>query len=138
MLGPRPEHQSRAGPLSRGWQPDLDRTAPAGRFEPLVRAGQAVLLPLPNSGTAQRAEALHHLQLAGLLGAGGEALSGSLLGGAAGLAAPAVVARGLLSSPVQSYLSNRAAAGAPRLAATPQGQYSGFADCLTPKGRAIT
>jgi hypothetical protein len=94
-----------------------------GDFEPLARAGQAVLLPLPNSGTAQRAEALHHLQLAGLLGAGGEALSGSLLGGVAGLAAPAVVARGLLSSPVQAYLGNRVAANAPRLAATPQGQY---------------
>jgi hypothetical protein len=94
-----------------------------GDFEPLARAGQAVLLPLPNSGTAQRAEALHHLQLAGLLGAGGEALSGSLLGGVAGLAAPAVIARGLLSRPVQSYLGNRVAAGAPRLLDTPQGQY---------------
>jgi hypothetical protein len=94
-----------------------------GDFEPLARAGQAVLLPLPNSGTAQRAEALHHLQLAGLLGAGGEALSGSLLGGVAGLAAPAVIARGLLSRPVQSYLGNRVAAGAPRLLNTPQGQY---------------
>ena len=82
-----------------------------------------MLLPLPNSGTAQRAEALHHLQLAGLLGAGGEALSGSLFGGAAGLAAPAAIARGLLSSPVQAYLGNRLTAGAPRLLETPQGQY---------------
>jgi hypothetical protein len=46
-----------------------------------------------------------------------------LLGGIAGLAAPAVIARGLLSSPVQAYLGNRVAANAPRLAATPQGQY---------------
>jgi hypothetical protein len=60
----------------------------AGEFEPLARAGVAVLTPLPNSGTAQRAEALHHVQLAGLLGAGGEALSGSLLGGARGLLHP--------------------------------------------------
>jgi hypothetical protein len=55
--------------------------------------------------------------------AGGEALSGLLLGGAAGLAAPAVVSRGLLSPPAQGYLGNQVAAGAPRLAATPQGQY---------------
>lgn len=94
-----------------------------GEFEPLARAGVGVLTPLPNSGTSQRAEALHHLQLAGLLGAGGDVLSGSLLGGVAGLAAPAVVARGLLSRPVQSYLGNGIAANAPRLAATPQGQY---------------
>jgi hypothetical protein len=94
-----------------------------GEFEPLARAGQAVLLPLPNSGTAQRSEALHHMQLAGLLGAGGELLSGSLLGGVAGLAAPAAVGRTLLSRPVQGYLGNQAAASAPRLLDTPQGQY---------------
>jgi hypothetical protein len=44
-------------------------------------------------------------------------------GGVAGLAAPAVIARGLLSRPAQAYLSNRLAAGAPRLLDTPQGQY---------------
>jgi hypothetical protein len=141
---PRPRTGSRGrGRASPGetaakgpfWPRSGSRT---GRVEPPARAGQAVLLPLPNSGTARRAEALHHLQLAGLLGAGGEALSGSLLGGIASLAAPALVGRGLLSRPVQAYLGNRAAANAPRLAARRRASTCGFAACsMRPtKGRA--
>lgn len=78
----------------------------------LARSGEAIMKPLPNSGTAPRAE------FNNLFAAGGAAV-GTLFGGAPGaalgaVAAPLVkgaVARGVLSGPVQNYLSNQALSG---------------------------
>ena len=77
-----------------------------GDFDELARAGQAVMSPLPNSGTAGRMRAQN--LGAGVL-AGGGALAGGLPGMIAGLVAPQLAGRALMSSPVQSYLVNQAA-----------------------------
>lgn len=80
-----------------------------GDFGQLARAGQGVLLPLPQSGTAPRENVMHLIQLAGLLGlAGGEAggLAGASVGAAGGLLTPAVIGRVLLSRPAQAALKN--------------------------------
>lgn len=78
----------------------------------LARSGDAVMKPLPNSGTAPR-QAMNDLFAAG--GAAGGALFGGAPGAAVGaVAAPLVrgaVARGVLSGPVQNYLSNQALSG---------------------------
>lgn len=78
----------------------------------LARSGEAIMKPLPNSGTAPRA-AFNDLFAAG--GAAGGAMFGGTPGAALGaMAAPLVkgaVARGILSRPVQNYLSNNALAG---------------------------
>lgn len=80
-------------------------------FDELARSGQALLTPLPQSGTAPRIDAR---TLGGLLGAGGAgagAISGSpaaaVLGALAGAAAPAVAGRILMTRPVQAYLANQ-------------------------------
>lgn len=81
-------------------------------FSGLARAGQAILTPLPQSGTAPRENIMHHLQLAGLLGGAGFLAGeapGAAAGAAAGIATPAIAARALMSSPVQNYLSNNTA-----------------------------
>lgn len=65
-----------------------------GDFNELARAGVQVMTPLPNSGTAQRANAFHLLN-AGLFGVP-QALAG----------------RAVMSPPVQSYLSNQLMNGA--------------------------
>lgn len=72
-----------------------------GDLAELARAGEAVMKPLPNSGTAPRAFAQ------GLLSGGGF-MAGGLTGGAAGLLGPAVAGRALMSAPVQAYLKNQA------------------------------
>lgn len=77
-------------------------------FTDLARAGQAVMTPLPNSGTASR-NWVRNLG-AGTL-AGGGALAAGPLGLAAGLAAPFAGGRALMSGPVQRYLGNQAATG---------------------------
>lgn len=64
-----------------------------GQFNELARAGAQVMTPLPNSGTAQRMNALHLLN-AGLAGIP-QALAG----------------RVLMSRPAQSYLSNQLMSG---------------------------
>lgn len=79
-----------------------------GDFAELAKAGQAAMTPLPNSGTAQRVAA--HGMFSGLA-AGGGALAGGPLGMAAGLAAPFVAGRTLMSKPVQGYLANQVATG---------------------------
>lgn len=79
-----------------------------GDFAELAKAGQAAMTPLPNSGTAQRVAA--HGMFSGLA-AGGGAIVGGLPGFAAGLAAPVVAGRTLMSKPVQGYLSNQLATG---------------------------
>lgn len=79
-----------------------------GDFAQLSRAGQAVLLPLAQSGTAPRENIMHFLQLAGLLGgehAGGAAGVG--LAALGGLLGPIAAGRALLSRPVQGYLRNQ-------------------------------
>jgi hypothetical protein len=86
-----------------------------GDFTDLARAGEAVLKPLPQSGTAPRlaARGLPNL-LGAAVGAGGGAQQGggwegALLGAGAGFAVPYVAGRALMSGPMQSYLGNQAA-----------------------------
>lgn len=89
-----------------------------GDFEPLARAGQAALLPLPNSGTAQKMNAMHHLQLGGLLGGADYAAGDTnalIVGALGGLLGPAAAGRTLMSRPTQAYLSNSLAPRIPGL-----------------------
>lgn len=77
-----------------------------GDFDELARSGQAVMTPLPNSGTAGRLRAQNIG--AGVL-AGGGALAGGLPGMIAGMVAPRVAGAALMSRPVQAYLANQVA-----------------------------
>jgi hypothetical protein len=72
-----------------------------GDFAELARAGNALMTPLPNSGTAQR------LNIAQLLGAGAGGAAGGFAGAAAGAAAPGIAGRVIMSSPVQAWLGNQ-------------------------------
>ena len=84
-----------------------------GDFDKLAKAGQALMTPLPNSGTAQRIAAQGIA--AAIMGGGGGAVAGP--GGLAlGLAGPALAGKALMSRPVQSYLANQAAGQASPLA----------------------
>lgn len=80
-------------------------------FDELARSGEALLKPLPNSGTAPRLDAqklIPYLAAAG--GTGGAFVGGPLgaaIGALAGLAAPAAAGRALMSAPVQAYLANQ-------------------------------
>lgn len=89
-----------------------------GDFAELARAGEALLKPLPQSGTSPRHNVTHMLQTVGAIvgGAGGAAGGpGTAAAGAiAGLAAPAVAGRALLSRPVQAWLSNQLLTGGNR------------------------
>lgn len=89
-----------------------------GDFAELARAGEALLKPLPQSGTSPRHNVTHMLQTIGAIvgGAGGAAggPSGAAAGAIAGLAAPAIGGRALLSRPVQAWLSNQLATGGNR------------------------
>lgn len=76
-----------------------------GDFADLARSGEALLKPLPQSGTAPRQNMQHALSLLG--GAVGGA-SGGFPGAAAGIVAPAVAGRVLMSRPFQAYLGNQA------------------------------
>jgi len=82
-----------------------------GDFEELARSGEALLKPLPNSGTAPRLNAQQLIPyLAGAGGVGGTLAGGPIAGLAgiiAGAAAPAVAGRALMSAPVQAYLANQ-------------------------------
>lgn len=75
-----------------------------GDFADLSRAAEAVMKPLPNSGTAPRMY-MQHLASA-LSGAAGGSIAG-LPGAIAGAAVPATVGRALMSRPVQGYLGNQ-------------------------------
>lgn len=75
-----------------------------GDLTELARAGEAVMKALPQSGTAPRAAA--HATFNALGAVGGNSIAG-LPGALAGVAAPAVTARTLMSRPMQNYLSNR-------------------------------
>lgn len=79
-----------------------------GDFAGLARAGQAVMTPLPNSGTASRTAVRN---LGSPMLAGGGALAGGVPGFIAGLLAPKVAGGALMSTPVQRYLANQVMAG---------------------------
>jgi hypothetical protein len=81
-----------------------------GDFAELARSGEAVLKPLPDSGTATR---LNARTLGGLTGAGGGIVGtaaggpmAGIAGALAGAAVPAIAGTGLMSRPVQRYLAN--------------------------------
>jgi len=77
-----------------------------GDLNALARSGDQVMKPLPQSGTAPRANAMNVLSILG--GFAGNAAAG-LEGAAVGLLAPAIGSRVLMSRPVQGYLANQAA-----------------------------
>lgn len=82
-----------------------------GDFAELARAGEAMLKPLPQSGTSPRHNVTHMLQTIGAIVGGGAGAAGgpggAAMGAVAGLAAPAVAGRALLSRPIQAWLGNQ-------------------------------
>ena len=86
-----------------------------GDFADLARAGEAVMKPLPQSGTQPRALVAALPMMAGggigsMFGGPAGAGFGALAGHAAGIAAPGLAGRALMSGRVQRYLSNQRAA----------------------------
>lgn len=87
-----------------------------GDFAELARAGNAVMSPLPQSGTAPRAAAIGLPAMLGtaggyLLGGGEGASMGGALGAAASATAPSTLGRVLMSPVAQRYLGNQVLAG---------------------------
>jgi hypothetical protein len=82
-----------------------------GDFADLAKAGQAVMTPLPNSGTAARAAVRNLGFSAGGAGAG-YMTTGDYKGALAGAAAPYAAGKMLMSAPVQHYLANQLAKSA--------------------------
>lgn len=87
-----------------------------GDFADLARAGEGMMAPLPQSGTANRLMAA--APLAGGGGAGaligsliGGGLPGAIVGAGVGMAAPHLASRALMSKSIQSILANQARAG---------------------------
>lgn len=85
-----------------------------GDFADLARAGEAVLKPLPNSGTAGRLRAQNLSAMVPALlgsGAGGVAggIPGALAGAAAGAAVPRIAGALMMSRAGQAYLGNQLA-----------------------------
>ena len=82
-----------------------------GDYAKLARSGEAVMKPLPNSGTAGRLNAQNlGMSMTTLLGAAagsGAGAQGALLGGLLGMGVPFAAGRALMSKPVQAYLSNQ-------------------------------
>jgi hypothetical protein len=95
-----------------------------GDFAELARAGEALLKPLPQSGTSPRHNVTHMLQTIGAIVGGGAGAAGgpggAAAGALAGLAAPAIAGRALLSRPAQAYLGNQLLMHRPRGAAARQ------------------
>jgi hypothetical protein len=90
-----------------------------GDFADLARAGEAVLKPLPTSGTSERTYAQHlPAVIATLIGSLFGGTPGVALAAGAALAGPPIAGRVLHSRPVQAYLRNQALAG-PRVPALP-------------------
>ena len=87
-----------------------------GDFADLVRAGEGLMKPLPQSGTAPRLSA----SIPGGLGAGIGAglghqigdIQGAIVGAAAGATVPSALGRLMLSGPGRAYLGNQALPGA--------------------------
>ncbi len=91
-----------------------------GDFANLARAGETVLKPLPNSGTAQRLSALAPSGLGALLGGAYGAHHDGIWGGAIGAGVGAMAGRELLgrllmSRTGQAYLANQLVQGGPLL-----------------------
>lgn len=86
-----------------------------GDFAELAKAGQAVMTPLPQSGTAPRMAARNlGAMIPTVLGATAGApggILGSMAGAAAGAALPRAIGAAMMSRPGQAYLSNQALAG---------------------------
>ncbi|MEO4043644.1 hypothetical protein AAFN47_18765 [Hoeflea sp. CAU 1731] len=87
-----------------------------GDFAEIARAGEALMRPMPSSGTAERLGS--SLATAGIRGgvgaAAGEAAGqflgvpgGGYAGGLAGIALPAMQGRAMMSGPGQKYLTNQ-------------------------------
>lgn len=79
-----------------------------GNLGPLVRAGNAILRPLPQSGSMPRVVSA---AIPSAIGSAAGALTGgppgAALGSMAGVAAPAAIGRLLMSRPAQAYLGNQ-------------------------------
>ncbi len=103
IVSPAKLRQAAVGQDRRGYARGL------GDFDELARSGEAILRPLPNSGTASRSAArLIPSVLGGAIGTavtGGP--TGSLAGALAGAVAPSVVGRAILSRPGRAYLGNQ-------------------------------
>jgi hypothetical protein len=93
-----------------------------GDFAELARAGQGSMTPLPDSGTAQRTEMMHLLELSSVLGGESGNTGGTLAGLVRGVAIPATVGRVLMSRPVQGYLGNQVLPQVPGLLSTNPGR----------------
>lgn len=84
-----------------------------GDLSELAHAGEAVLRPLPNSGTPARTAATNLWgSVAGGMAGGGA--TGTAEGAIAGMFLPAVAGRTMLSRPMQAYLGNQIAPMAPQ------------------------
>lgn len=75
-----------------------------GELAELARAGAGVMLPLPNSGTAPRS---FMMNMPSALAAGAGGAAGGIPGAVAGLLAPGLAGRALMSRPAQAYLGNQ-------------------------------
>ena len=82
-----------------------------GDFADLARSGEAVMKPLPQSGTAPRtavrAAGASLPAIAGAAAGSPLGLLGSMLGGIAGATVPYAIGRAALSGPGRAYLSNQ-------------------------------
>jgi hypothetical protein len=91
-----------------------------GDFAELVRSGNVLLTPLPNSGTAQRELARFIASSLGAVAGGGlSGGTGAGIGAAAGAVAPGAVGRVLMSPLAQGYLGNQLAPNLPQQVASP-------------------
>lgn len=95
-----------------------------GDFADLSRAGEALLKPLPNSGTAGRIRAQNlgaglMSTIGGVTGGTAGGIPGGIAGALAGAAIPKLAGKTLMNPVVQALLGNQAAA---KLAMSPQGQ----------------
>jgi len=103
-----------------------------GDFADLARAGEAILKPLPQSGTAPR-QAVRAIGagIPSILGGGAGAAfggaPGAMLGATAGVMMPPLMGRALLSAPMRAYLANQMTRSAPIL----DRRYLGTAATLT-------
>ncbi len=83
-----------------------------GDFADIARAGEAVMKPLPNSGTAGRINAQNlgagmFSTLGGIAGTAGGGIPIGLLGAVAGATVPKVAGRTMMTKIAQAYLGNQ-------------------------------